>query len=325
MISIIVPTRNRPHLLAVALASIQAQSYSDYEVWVVDDASDAATLASYASLWASLDDRFKRLQLGNPAQPRGVGPSASRNLGVAASGGHIIAFCDDDDLWVNPEHLASMAAVFDSQPKVDMYIANQRACSVDGTVRDDWLPALSARAGSLQPVAGGFLVPKDVLTQCGGFAHLNMLSVRRSVFDYIQGFWESVSYEEDRDFFWRCADACRALVYNPAVAAQHNVPNPQLKVNASTTHSQRDRWLIAALVCRHIAVSVQHRGIAALAIRHEGDLLRRLTQHAQTTGQQGVALALALEALALRFSAKWAAYCLGLWVRNALGKLRPGR
>ena len=109
------------------------------------------------------------------------------------------------------------------------------------------------------------------------------------------------------------------------MAAQHNVPNPQLKVNASTTHSQRDRWLIAALVCRHIAVSVQHRGIAALAIRHEGDLLRRLTQHAQTTGQQGVALALALEALALRFSAKWAAYCLGLWVRNALGKLRPGR
>ena len=325
MISIIVPTRNRAHLLARALTSIQSQSFTDYEVWVVDDASEAATREAYGPLWAQLDSRFKLMSLGNPAHLKGVGPSASRNLGLAAASGSIIAFCDDDDFWLDDTHLTTLATVFASQPEVGMYIANQRAVSVDGVVRSDWLPGLSERAAALPAaVGGGFVVTLDELVRCGGFAHLNMLSVRRSVVDHVRGFWESVSYEEDRDFFWRCADVCPFVVFNPAIVAQHNVPNPQLKVNASTTHSQRDRWLLAALVCQHIALSVQHQSIAKLALQLEGDLMRRLAQYAVHEAKPALALSWAQQALALRFSFKWAVYCVWLRVKKRLAPSTSG-
>jgi cellulose synthase/poly-beta-1,6-N-acetylglucosamine synthase-like glycosyltransferase len=316
LISIIVPTRNRVPLLTQALQAIQSQTHAQFEVLVVDDGSDAATRALYPELQACLDNRFRIIQVGTDGQ-RGQGPSASRNLGLKLAQGSVMAFCDDDDLWVDAAHLAAVAAMFESQPDVDLCISNQRAVYVDDTVREQWLPALDSQLGGCPPLDDRFRrVSVAQICRSGGFAHLNMCCVRRTVADAVGGFWEAVNYEEDRDFFWRCADASNAIAYTAATVAQHHVPDPAKRANVSSALQQQERWLVATLVCRHIAVAVRSQAIAQLNLQLEADLLRRLALHCATQHQPQASLLLARQALGARFSFKWAAYCAWSWLRS---------
>jgi len=91
--SVIVPTHDRPGLLAEALASVRAQTLGDFECLVVDDASAHPTVVPS-------DPRFRVIAL-----PANRGPSAARNAGLDAAVGDVVTFLDDDDLWT-PGRLA---------------------------------------------------------------------------------------------------------------------------------------------------------------------------------------------------------------------------
>ena len=318
LISIIVPTRNRSHLLQRALLGFREQIHSHFEVHVVDDSSNAETLSTYPAIWTALDDRFKLHSIGAPGF-KGLGPSASRNYGIAKSAGEIIAFCDDDDTWVDREHLTNMASEFARDSSLDMYIANQRAVSPDGSTRHVWLPeliqVLSTRALSSP---NGYAINVQDMCKSGGFAHLNMLALKKTVVSQINGFWERLSYEEDRDFFWRALGASKGAFFNPKTVAQHNVPDAKLQVNQSTLYTRVERWLLSVLVSQHICASVTNQHITQLALRYEGDLLRKLALHFGQAGNNTAARQFALRALAARFSFKWAAHTAYLVVRHTL-------
>ncbi len=315
LVSIIVATRNRAQLLYRTLEALRRQSHQDFEVIVVDDGSDTPTRANYPALWSVLDHRFQLIKHGLAGQ-RGQGPSASRNLGLSRAQGEVIAFCDDDDFWCDPDHLTRVSALFDVHSHIDLCIANQRALFCDGQVREQWLPRLDAALDGRMPVSGDFrAVNVDELCASGGFAHLNMLCLRRRVLAAVGGFWEAVNYEEDRDFFWRCVDASAGIVYSSRTVAQHHVPDPALRANVSLAVAQHERWLIASLVCRHIALNVRQRSIVRLSLRYEGDLLRHLTLHDVRQGRQESGRRLAWQALAARFSLKWLLQCLWLMPR----------
>ena len=117
-LSVVVATRNRPGLLALALQGIQNQTFQDYEVIVVDDGSSDATRAQYPALGQLLGARFRFVLLGQPAQP-GHGPSVARNFGIHQAQGQVISFCDDDDHWCDPAHLAMSAAWDESYTQID--------------------------------------------------------------------------------------------------------------------------------------------------------------------------------------------------------------
>lgn len=89
-VSVVIPTRNRPDSLLKCLAALDAQTARDFEVIVIDDASDtpASDLLGSASP-LSLNLRFLR-------NDRRMGPAYSRNRGVHAAVGRFIAFVDDD-------------------------------------------------------------------------------------------------------------------------------------------------------------------------------------------------------------------------------------
>jgi glycosyltransferase involved in cell wall biosynthesis len=316
-VSVIVPTRNRPDTLARTLAHIRAQEFDAFEVIVVDDGSSAATRAAYAALWAGLDARFVRIELGSPDAP-GLGPSVARNTGIEAAAGDIVTFCDDDDFWTGTRHLASLVEVFDAEPEVDLYIANQSAVAADGRVeRRDWLPGLAERLrGRARTGLHGWRLGIDDLIGAGGFAQLNIVAVRRALALALGGFWTRTSYEEDRDFFWRAADAARAVFFNPDVIAQHNVPDPNRQANLSRSFSQPERWMISAMVSQHVAISVRHPAIRALCEAYEGDVLRRLSQHLSGEGRHALGLQYARRALAARVSLKWALYTGALMCRQ---------
>jgi len=95
-ISVIIPTFNRKLLCHRAVSSVIKQSYTDYELIIVDDGSEDGTTQDYlfSSVNGSLPDKIQYLR--NDTN-RGV--SYSRNRGVASSSGEWIAFLDSDDVW----------------------------------------------------------------------------------------------------------------------------------------------------------------------------------------------------------------------------------
>jgi glycosyltransferase involved in cell wall biosynthesis len=99
LVSVIVPTYNRPETLAEALQSIVTQTYSSIEVIVVNDGGRDVrnVILRYAS---QRDIRYIHL-LDNK------GRSAARNIGIAAAQGQYLAYLDDDDLFY-PEHLTTL-------------------------------------------------------------------------------------------------------------------------------------------------------------------------------------------------------------------------
>lgn len=97
LISVIIPTFNRPQLLIErALRSVLAQDHAPLEILVITDGPDPAT---EMALSAVHDSRLRTLTL-----PQNAGPSAVRNFGVREARGQWIAFLDDDDEW-GPEKL----------------------------------------------------------------------------------------------------------------------------------------------------------------------------------------------------------------------------
>ena len=93
LFSVVVPTCNRPALLAEAIASVLAQTVDGFEIIVVDNGSDPP--AAVAD-----DPRLRLVRL-----PGIRGPAAARNAGVDAARGRHLAFLDDDDLFT-PDRLA---------------------------------------------------------------------------------------------------------------------------------------------------------------------------------------------------------------------------
>jgi glycosyltransferase involved in cell wall biosynthesis len=94
-VSIIIPIYNRAHTIERALKSVLSQTFTDFEVILVDDAStDDSVIVAKAFLQSS-GLRFSILQL---SQNSGV--SAARNYGILNSSAKWIAFLDSDDEWL---------------------------------------------------------------------------------------------------------------------------------------------------------------------------------------------------------------------------------
>lgn len=102
-VSVIVPLYNKAPYVRRSLDSIAAQTFSDYEVIVIDDGSTdggSQIVAEYP------DSRFRLVT------QRNAGPGAARNHGISAARGELIAFLDADDEWL-PRYLEEGVRLLD--------------------------------------------------------------------------------------------------------------------------------------------------------------------------------------------------------------------
>jgi glycosyltransferase involved in cell wall biosynthesis len=100
MISVIIPTYNRAHLIGETLDSIMAQTYPDWECIIIDDHSTDST-DDIINTYLFKDPRFIYYK-----KPKNLpkGPSASRNYGLTKASGDYINWFDSDDL-MHPEKM----------------------------------------------------------------------------------------------------------------------------------------------------------------------------------------------------------------------------
>lgn len=108
-VSVVVPVHNGAAWLKPTLDALYAQSFADFEIVLVDDAS---TDALQAAVRACPDPRLRVVHLAH-----NVGVSAARNHGLALARGALIAFCDADDLSM-PQRLQTQVDYLAAHPEI---------------------------------------------------------------------------------------------------------------------------------------------------------------------------------------------------------------
>ena len=160
LVSAIIPTRNRPELLARALQTALAQDYPHIEVIVVDDASSPP-----AELPSGTHARLLRMDTAG-------GAGAARNAGVESARGDLVAFLDDDDEWLAPklrEQVEALSAAPDAVGVISGFVAHR-----DGTLEYVRLPPEERELRKrflMEPTTGPpmVLLKKEDFVQVGGF------------------------------------------------------------------------------------------------------------------------------------------------------------
>lgn len=184
-VSVIIPTRNRADLLSEAIKSVLGQTFSDFELIIVDDGSTDHTAAVVA---AYQDRRIVYYQ--QEKQERG----AARNRGVALSQGEYITFLDDDD-WYMPRKLEVQVRELQKRPDAGMVISGwDRVMETGEVVRAErpWVH-------HPQPTLSDWLF--------AAMAHVASVLIRRSWFERVGGFHEELIQAEDTYLWFRLAQA----------------------------------------------------------------------------------------------------------------------
>ena len=189
-VSVVIPTRDRAALVVRAIRSVLAQTFRDFEIIVVDDASTDGTFERLSS------DFAREIAEGRLRLHRNAGHlerSATRNAGIALARGEWIALLDDDDYFL-PEHLERLAGAAARHPHLDFL--NSEGLSVDpaGNVTDTRLKLPTDLAGERPEIA----FRHGILWGSTSF-------FRKAMFERLGGFTRALDFGEDVEFFLRAA------------------------------------------------------------------------------------------------------------------------
>jgi glycosyltransferase involved in cell wall biosynthesis len=197
LVSAVIPTYNRSHVIERAITSILNQTYRPIEIIVVDDGSTDNT----AALLEGLDVpglRYFRT-------PANAGASAARNLGISQARGDLVAFLDVDDEWL-PEKTARQVAKFAEASEVGVVYCGIREVSPQWPAQDK----LPGHRGDLFET----LRVVNVLRTSG-------VMVRRGVFEDVGGFDCELTARHDWDLWLRIARKY-LIDYIPDVAVRYH-------------------------------------------------------------------------------------------------------
>ncbi len=317
--SVILPTRNRPELFRQALDSVLRQSFQDREVLVVNAGSSDEFLPRYRAIEADSDPRVSWHY--QPQRSNGHGPSYSINTGAQAARGQYLCILDDDDSWIDVEHLTRAWDVINAAvTAVDAYYSNQTAYTADGKPLDEllWLGELAKQLPpSGADTHGTHRVTPAFLLSCTGFPHLNCSIIRRELFLAIGGMDEGIRYECEVDLYLRTLDAAKQIIYNAAVVARHNIPDAVAKNNVSTAVSVLQKRLSQITVYQKNLIRAPARAIRDTCLLKLSMLYKQVAEHFVTEKEFVIAARYARIALACRWSLKWQLYCFYLTARAA--------
>ena len=277
MFSVIIPSRNRTHLLEQALASVTSQDGGGFEVIVVNDGTDGAEKDRLDKLKSAHERRVRFLDL--PISANGNGPCRVMNTGAAAAWGDYLCFLDDDDEWIDRGHLADARRIItESSMPVDVICFDQDGYrGAEKAAGPIWLEDLGERlrAHSRPEPHGGFRVGSDELLTAHGFSHMNTTIVRRDFFFALGGFDVSLWYEGDRDFFLRWVDAAAEIWYLPKVCARHNIPDQAARSSTSNSTSALRKATDQVYLLHKAAKLGQQHSVSAYASKHRKYALRK--------------------------------------------------
>lgn len=235
-ISVVVPTHNCLPFLKKALASIEAQSIPNIQIIVVVDRSTDGTLEWLARYNGPYPITIVEADVGSPAR--------ARNLGVEEARAPLVAFLDDDDVWL-PGKLAAQRAAHRADPQAVMSFSDYRHVTVTGEdfgscfgywgAKPPKTPGYSRLATPLSTLLGRNLVGTSTVM------------VRRDAFLAVGGFDPSLPSSEDWDLWLSLAS------YGPVIWSGKIVAEYLLRPGSQTTARHLRIAAMTEIAARHLA------------------------------------------------------------------------
>lgn len=186
-VSIIIPTFNRAYCIKVAIQSVLNQTYTNFELIIVDDGSTDNTEEIIHGI---KDNRIRYVKM-----PRNDGPSAARNYGVKCAKFEIIAFHDSDDEWVSNKLERQMDILKQKENVAMVYTQMNCINKISGKeilIPNNSLIPMECREGRIFPYLLVF-----------NYIGAPTMVVRKTCFEQIGGFDEDLLCLEDWDFVLR--------------------------------------------------------------------------------------------------------------------------
>ena len=216
-LSICVPAYNAERFLPAMLASVRAQTITDWELIVVEDGTHDGTEGLVAEF-----SRRGRQPVTFLRHEKNQGLPATRNTGIALARGKWIVLLDNDDLWT-PDHLFSLLACAGDHPSADLVHG--------GSVLFDSESGreLEVRAPSPEVTA---TFPRSLFlgTYC---IQPSSVMLRKSLWMKVGGFNPAFRYAEDREMWMRCAQAGAIFAYTGRNTCLYRKHATSLSTNAA--------------------------------------------------------------------------------------------
>jgi len=184
-VSVIIPTFNRSQYITEALDSVLDQTFTDYEILVIDDGSIDNTKEVLTHYMNKITYIYQENQ----------GVSAARNTGIQHAHGKYIAFLDSDDMWL-PIKLEKQVAILDEHSDIALVYTNVGYCDSNGEILK-----FSNKSKLFQ---SGY-IPEKVLLWKVNCGYLQTWLIRKSCFDEVGLLDTSFKMSEDREISVRIA------------------------------------------------------------------------------------------------------------------------
>lgn len=256
-VSIILPTFDRTRFLRLAIESVYAQTYADWEMIIADDGSSEETRAYLRSITAPRVRTIWLQHCGNP--------SRVRNTAIEAATGRYLAFLDSDDIWAPSKLEKQIGALRDRAERRWSYTACDR-------IDENGSPLVDERLRTLVPQEGWIFEP---LLKLEVSIAMPTVVAERDLVRELGGFDEDQRFGEFHDL-------CLRLAMKSEVAA---VREPLCSVRAHGEHYSGDRiaaqisWMRLYEKMTDLAPSARLRShclrmrteTSLILARHQGD------------------------------------------------------
>lgn len=247
LVSVIIPAYNVAPYIGETLDSLLAQTYTDYEVVVINDGSTDETEAAVAPYRARFGERMLYQRQANN------GSASARNAGLRSARGRYIALLDGDDVW-EPEFLAKMLALLESDLSFDLVFPNA------------WFlgsPRYSGREyQSVYPASEPVTFERVLRRECYIFG---LVLFKRDLLDTVGYYDEELGMSEDFDLWLRMLQhGCRfGFTREPLVKYRWRVDSLSHNTNTLQNNQRKvyHKWLRAP------GVSVEHRALINTQLR----------------------------------------------------------
>jgi len=212
LVSVIILTRNRPEYLVRAINSVLTQTFTDFEIIIIDDASTDDTPEVIKSFH---DPRI--ISIRNNVNR---GEAGSRNQGVNAAKGEFVSFLDDDDEWL-PRKLDAQVNKFKNSKKETGCIYTWH-CRVDLQTGEKIKETKYQKNGNIfkEMFEGNWVgTPSTVM-------------VKKECFQLVGGFDESIGFSTDYDMWIRISKEFN-IEYIGETLVNYGVHNKNMSTNLS--------------------------------------------------------------------------------------------
>jgi glycosyltransferase involved in cell wall biosynthesis len=269
IVSVVIPVYNSANNIAEALNSVLTQTFSKYEVIVINDGSPDTT-----HLERALEPFREQIRY---IKQENQGPSGARNTGILAARAKYVAFLDGDDRWL-PGHLASQIALLEKHPALALVYADAVLTLDDIPVRTYFESCPQTR-----PVTFESLIKEESSVITSATVALRDALVTAGMFD------TQFRRCEDFDLWVRIAHCGYQLDYASQVQIVHRSRNG---VSADAESMKRSLVAVYEKMASTLPVSkTQKELILDRRARAEADLQLELCRKHLATGDTRQALA----------------------------------